>query len=129
MWDKIGRDRVARPALGAGVEEGCSVERKNARLPIDRSGARYALSSIDVDAVLKVTRNRREGGGKTRPDHGDGADNNDGDESCYQAIFDSRGATVVLEEACDCRHLNCSGEDPNAAIVSLKLERPCLRIV
>ena len=59
----------------------------------------------------EVARDRREGRRQTRADSGHGANDNHRDKRRDQAVLDRRSATLVPDEASECRHLNCSEGD------------------
>lgn len=59
----------------------------------------------------EVARDRREGRRQTRADRGYSADDDHRDKSRDEAVLDRRSATLVLDVASECRHLNCSEGD------------------
>ncbi len=56
----------------------------------------------------EIAGHRREGRRQTRTNCGHGADDDHRNKGRDQAVLDRRSATLVFDEASECRHLNCS---------------------
>src|SRR5216684_9060758 len=105
MWDKTLRERHDA-ATSAHRRMKRFRRAQKAWAPDWTIGSANALSNES-----EIARNRREGRRKAGADHGDRADNDHRDKGRNEAVFDRRGAALVLDEACKCRHLNCSGKN------------------